>query len=699
MAAGVILPSIPFDAEGASAPSEPLDPCFLAGTQITMADGSHKNIKQVEVGDMVKSFDNGSIVIGEVTEVYSHNPSEMPEYYMVINDKLRVTPNHIIYVNNEWIPARNITEGDELLGEHDETVIVTSVERVQEQAPTYNLEIQSYHTFFADGILVHNAKAPAEPIEPINNPPYTPSKPSGPTSVKTPPARFLSGTAIRMADGSHKNIKHIEQGDVVVSYNKGQVVNGEVIDVYEHTPEEMGDYYVVINDKIRVTPNHFLYVSGRWIPAKQVKIGDELIGENKEVVIVTSVEKVWEQVPTYNLEVDIYHTFFADGILVHNAKAGYTYSTSTTDPDGDNIYYLFDWGDGTDSGWRGPYSSGSTGYAYHLWNTPGTYQVKAKAKDEHGAVSSWSSSLTVVVNAAPVADFTYSPSSPTTQDTIQFTDQSTDEDGYIVSWSWNFGDGATSSIQNPTHQYPDDETYTVTLTVEDNDGATSSASKDVAVQNVAPTANFDYSPLDPTTESIIQFTDKSSDSDGDITAWQWNFGDGSTTSTQQNPSHVYTSAGSYSVTLTVTDNDGATASKTKTITVITEKEIDIGFIRSVTAQLAYYIFSYSRGRYFGTEGEQATSIYIQSNMTWIGLESAYRDPIDKDSLNVRPEVTNYYLNVTATNKTDPDDIHWVNRTLGSSFPFPPLVPGTHDSGWVGMSDEYQEGMIWLLEEN
>lgn len=99
MAAGVILPSIPFDAEGASAPSEPLDPCFLAGTQITMADGSHKNIKQVEVGDMVKSFDNGSIVIGEVTEVYSHNPSEMPEYYMVINDKLRVTPNHIIYVN------------------------------------------------------------------------------------------------------------------------------------------------------------------------------------------------------------------------------------------------------------------------------------------------------------------------------------------------------------------------------------------------------------------------------------------------------------------------------------------------------------------------------------------------------------------------------------------------------------------------
>jgi len=125
--------------------------------------------------------------------------------------------------------------------------------------------------------------------------------------------------------------------------------------------------------------------------------------------MVVSLERVWEQSPTYNLEVEGSHTFFADGVLVHNAKAGYTYSASTTDPDGDNISYLFDWGDGSDSGWRGPYTSGATAFATHLWSSPGTYQVRVKASDEQGAVSGWSSSLTVYVNQPPVADFTWSP--------------------------------------------------------------------------------------------------------------------------------------------------------------------------------------------------------------------------------------------------------------------------------------------------
>ena len=177
MIGSIALATMPAHVEGSTAPSEPLLPCFLAGTQITMADGSHKNIKQVEVGDMVKSFNNGSIVTGEVTKVYSHSPDEMGEYYLVINDKLKVTPSHIIYVNGGWVPARNITEGDELLNSQNETVIVTSVERVWEQAPTYNLEVSEYHTFFADNILVHNAKAPSEPYEP--DPGSDPGDPSG----------------------------------------------------------------------------------------------------------------------------------------------------------------------------------------------------------------------------------------------------------------------------------------------------------------------------------------------------------------------------------------------------------------------------------------------------------------------------------------------------------------------------------------
>jgi hypothetical protein len=75
----------------------------------------------------------------------------------------------------------------------------------------------------------------------------------------------------------------------------------------------------------------------------------------------------------------------------------YTYSSFTSDPDGDDIYYLFDWGDGTDSGWIGPYNSGDTGSASHKWTSRGTYKIKVKAKDTYNAESVWSDPLSVII--------------------------------------------------------------------------------------------------------------------------------------------------------------------------------------------------------------------------------------------------------------------------------------------------------------
>ena len=75
----------------------------------------------------------------------------------------------------------------------------------------------------------------------------------------------------------------------------------------------------------------------------------------------------------------------------------YDFSGNTTDPDGDSISYLFSWGKGAESDWFGPYNSGDTCTAAHIWNTPGLYYVKVKAKDTHNRETAWSDSSSIAI--------------------------------------------------------------------------------------------------------------------------------------------------------------------------------------------------------------------------------------------------------------------------------------------------------------
>ncbi len=166
-------------------------------------------------------------------------------------------------------------------------------------------------------------------------------------------------------------------------------------------------------------------------------------------------------------------------------------------------------------------------------------------------------------NQPPSAGFTF-----TTADlNAAFTDTSSDSDGTITSWAWDFGDGATSGAQNPEHTYAAAGTYAVSLTVTDNDGATDTVIHNVTVEsgtpeNQPPSAAFTFA----TADLNVTFTDTSSDSDGTIASWAWNFGDGAT-SNAQNPEHTYAAAGTYAVNLTVTDNEGATDTVIHDVTV------------------------------------------------------------------------------------------------------------------------------------
>ena len=75
----------------------------------------------------------------------------------------------------------------------------------------------------------------------------------------------------------------------------------------------------------------------------------------------------------------------------------YLYSTETTDADGDQVYYLWDWGDGNFSEWLGPFASGQTATAQKSWTEKGNYSIRVKAKDIHGGESNWSDPLDVTM--------------------------------------------------------------------------------------------------------------------------------------------------------------------------------------------------------------------------------------------------------------------------------------------------------------
>jgi len=164
-------------------------------------------------------------------------------------------------------------------------------------------------------------------------------------------------------------------------------------------------------------------------------------------------------------------------------------------------------------------------------------------------------------NTPPAAAFT------TSCDTLTctFADGSSDADGQVIAYAWDFGDGtAAATTKDAQHTYAAANTYTVSLTVTDDGGAANGVTKSVQVTraNVPPTANFTSS----CAELECSFTDLSSDGDGTLVGFDWDFGDGAGAAIR-NPIHAYASAGIYVVRLTVTDNGRATASHGQQVTV------------------------------------------------------------------------------------------------------------------------------------
>jgi len=229
--------------------------------------------------------------------------------------------------------------------------------------------------------------------------------------------------------------------------------------------------------------------------------------------------------------------------------------SASADADGTIASYAWNFGDG---------STGSGSLVWHRFTTAGTYIITLTVTDDDGATDS--TSLAVQVgpsNQSPTAGFTFSPTNPQVNAWVQFDGStSSDPDGTISNYAWNFGDGTTDIGSLVWHRFAGAGIFVVTLTVTDDDGATATRTQTIQVggaANASPTASFSILPATPTIGEWVRFDGTgSTDSDGSIASYQWSFGDGSSPVSGPIVYHQFASAGSYQVTLTVTDDDGAT---------------------------------------------------------------------------------------------------------------------------------------------
>ncbi len=170
-----------------------------------------------------------------------------------------------------------------------------------------------------------------------------------------------------------------------------------------------------------------------------------------------------------------------------------------------------------------------------------------KANTDYNSTRSNNANNGIIV--PPIStDFSATPLSGGYPLNVQFTDATS---GVPTSWMWYFGDGATSTSQNPSHTYTSAGLYTVKLVSGSTTEQDSIEKVDYITVTTGLNADFTATPLYGNTPLLVQFTDATSG--GTPTSWLWEFGDGNT-SNLQNPSHTYNANGLYTVKLTVTEN-------------------------------------------------------------------------------------------------------------------------------------------------
>ena len=203
----------------------------------------------------------------------------------------------------------------------------------------------------------------------------------------------------------------------------------------------------------------------------------------------------------------------------------------------------------------GTYSIGKN--PVHTYSKAGLYSITLAVSNADGSSTLTKTGYILVSNVLnpPGPDFSASLTSGKAPFTVDFIDKST---GSQTKRKWSFGDGNTSTEQNPVHTFNKSGLYSITLTASDEKGSNALTKTGyIAVSsdlNIAVTS-FSASPTSGKVPLTVSFTGQST---GSQTTWKWNFGDGSN-STEKNPVHTYNESGLYSVKLTASNSNGSNA--------------------------------------------------------------------------------------------------------------------------------------------
>ncbi len=294
--------------------------CFPAGTKITLADGTQKNIEDLTLSDKLLTYNE---LTGEKTEGAIGNIVKKKEHLLIRHktddgNEVKSTALHKFYVKGKgWIAAQDIILDDILINKDGNETIVIEKESIIGEVEVYHiLDVKDNHTYYAENLLVHNFKYGG----------------GGGGSC------FVAGTKVTMGDGSEKNIEDVIEGDEVVSFNESTLQNEvkKVIGLKTPIHNDLVKYEFANQTSIVCTFDHPFYVGDLELASytpfltnkryelnkevKQIKVSDMVYLSNgvSRTAIKDIIELDEKDTQTYIITVEDNHNFYANQILVHN---------------------------------------------------------------------------------------------------------------------------------------------------------------------------------------------------------------------------------------------------------------------------------------------------------------------------------------------------------------------------------------------